>query len=214
MAAIYFDLDGTLIDSRQCCVLSMQDTFRNFFDIDLAAETVIDKMGIPIEVTFRDWAGGKIHDDNWTEVVTYFRASYTVLYGGVEDLLKELRTKTANLFIVTSKNSKAAEDNLSKLGILDYFAHVIGSDRVDHYKPHADPVLKARAKITGPIPSLELMIGDSDADIMTGKAAGVKTCGVLWGAHDKARLMASSPDYIAHDMAELRDIVQSWMKAA
>ncbi|HEU4838266.1 MAG TPA: HAD hydrolase-like protein [Micavibrio sp.] len=62
MTALYFDLDGTLVDSRACCVVSTQETFRKLFALELMAEDVIDKMGVPIEVTFREWSGGKIHD--------------------------------------------------------------------------------------------------------------------------------------------------------
>jgi phosphoglycolate phosphatase-like HAD superfamily hydrolase len=216
MTALYFDLDGTLVNSRDCCVISTQDTFRKLFALELSAEQVIDKMGIPIEVTFREWSDGKIHDGNWEEVASHYRTtykakspSYNTLFDGVADFLAGLRTKTENLFIVTSKKSAAAESDLSNLSILSHFRGVIGSDRVDHYKPHPDPIYKARAMMGDFVPSFEMMIGDADTDIFTGRGAGIKTCAVTWGAHDKARLFASKPDYVANDVDELTEIIHS-----
>ncbi len=221
MHAFYFDLDGTLANSKQCCVISTQETFRTFFKVDLSEEQIVEKMGVPIEVTFREWSGGKIHEGNWEEVAGHYRATYknnspmhTTLFDGIGDFLKELRAQNENLFVVTSKKSAAAENDLSHLNILSHFRHIIGSDRVEHYKPHADPIYKARAHVPGGAPSVELMIGDADTDIFCGKAAGVKTCAVTWGAHDEARLLASNPDYVARSVPELRGIIQSMLRAA
>lgn len=216
MTALYFDLDGTLVNSRDCCVVSTQETFRKFFALELMAEDVIDKMGVPIEVTFREWSGGKIHDGNWDEVAGHFRAAYksnsprySTLYDGVAEFLTGLRAQTENLFVVTSKKSAAAESDLSNMGILSHFRGVIGSDRVDRYKPHPDPIYKARAMMGDFKPSFEMMIGDADTDIFTGKAAGIKTCAVTWGAHDTARLLAARPDFVANDVAALAEIIRS-----
>jgi phosphoglycolate phosphatase-like HAD superfamily hydrolase len=218
MTALYFDLDGTLVNSQKCCVVSTQETFRKFFALELTAEQVIENMGVPIEVTFREWSDGKIHDGNWDEVAGHFRAAYKInspnystLFDGVADFLGGLRVKTDNLFVVTSKKSAAAEADLSNMNILGHFRGVIGSDRVDHYKPHPDPIYKARAMMGDYTPSFEMMIGDADTDIFTGKGAGIKTCAVTWGAHDKARLLASNPDYVANDVNELAEIIHSAM---
>jgi len=154
-------------------------------------------------------------------VANHYRATYktnspgyNTLFEGVADFLTGLRAQTQNLFIVTSKKSIAAENDLSHMGILPHFRGIIGSDRVDHYKPHPDPIYKARAMMGDYTPSFEMMIGDADTDIFTGKAAGIKTCAVTWGAHDTARLMASKPDYMANDVNELAEIIHSALSAA
>lgn len=209
---LYFDLDGTLIDSGQCSVVTAQDTFRKFLDMDIAAESIIERMGIPLEVFLRDLSGGKINDGNWDEIAAYFRARYkenstacTVLFGGAQPMLQELAV-SHHMVIVTSKRSPLARDNLQAFQIDHYFRHIIGSDNVEHYKPHPDPVYKARATLEGQ-PLFEMVIGDADTDIMMGKAAGVKTCAVTWGAHSRARLEASAPDYIADSFEELAEII-------
>lgn len=220
MTALYFDLDGTLVNSQECCVVSTQETFRKFFALNLTAQQITDRMGVPIEVTFREWSDGKIHDGNWDEVANHYRATYktnspnyNALYDGIADFLNDLRAKTENLFIVTSKKSAAAESDLTNMNILSHFRGVIGSDRVDHYKPHPDPIYKARAMMGAYAPTFEMMVGDADTDIFAGKAAGIKTCAVTWGAHDAARLMASGPDFVANDVKELADIINSALAA-
>lgn len=212
---VYFDLDGTLLNSAQCSVITAQDTFKKFLDVDLPAEAIIERMGIPIEVSFRELSNGQINDDNWEDVATYFRAKYkdnsdlyTALYDGIEGFLDSLSKKTENLFIVTSKKSAAAENNLSKLGVSHFFKAVIGSDKVEKYKPDPDPIYQARKILPAPA-ALEIMIGDADTDIFMGKAAGVKTCAVTWGAHSKDRLEQAKPDYLIESVPALRDMLLS-----
>lgn len=209
---LYFDLDGTLIDSGPCSVVTAQDTFRKFLGMEVSAETIIERMGIPLEVFLRDLSGGRVNDENWDEVAGYFRARYqensptcTAMFGGTQPMLQALEA-SHHMVIVTSKRSPLARYNLESFKIDHYFRYIIGSDNVEHYKPDPDPVYKARATLDGQ-PVFEMVIGDADTDIIMGKAAGVKTCAVTWGAHSRARLEASAPDYIADSFEELSEII-------
>ncbi len=211
--ALYFDLDGTLIDSGPCAVISAQDAFRKFFGMELQGGLIIERMGIPIEVIFRELSGGRIDDGNETEVIGYFRERYrensahhTALFAGTLPFLAGIAPKTMQKLIVTSKKSTMARYNLENMGILTHFSHVIGSDSVEHYKPHPDPVYKARALLPSR-PAVELVIGDADTDIIMGKGAGTLTCAVTWGAHGRARLAAANPDYIVDSFGELDAVI-------
>ena len=213
MKVVYFDLDGTLIDSAQCSVISAQATFRKFCNLEVDAQKITEKMGVPIEVSFPELSRGAINAENWDEAATYFRGVYkensdihTKLFGGVEDFLRSIRPCVDAMYVVTSKKSQPAENNLKALGIMVYFNGVIGSDRVEHYKPHPDPIFKARALLPG-IPARQIMVGDADTDIIMGRAANIKTCAVTWGAHDKARLKKANPDYIVDTVADLQKTI-------
>jgi len=215
MIAIYFDLDGTLLNSARCSVVTTQQTFRKFFAEDIAEEKIIERMGIPIEISFRELSDNKINDNNWEEVSNYFRTMYkknsdthTSLFDGIEEFLEDIRAPSRNLFVVTSKKSEPAENNLASLKIRHFFQAVIGSDKVEHYKPHPDPIYKAR-RYLGEKPERELMIGDADTDIIMGKDAGVKTCAVTWGAHNKTRLAQANPDYMADNIKEMKRLILS-----
>lgn len=211
--ALYFDLDGTLIDSGPCAVISAQDAFHKFFGMEVPGSLILEKMGIPIEVIMRELSAGRVDEGNETEVIGYFReryrensATHTTLFNGTLPFLTNLSSKSMKKMIVTSKKSTMARYNMENLGILTHFLHVIGSDSVEYYKPHPDPVHKARALLPT-CPAVELVIGDADTDIIMGKGAGALTCAVTWGAHGRARLEAANPDYIVDTFEELESVV-------
>jgi phosphoglycolate phosphatase len=215
MLAIYFDLDGTLLDSSQCSVITAQDTFKKFCDMDIDPQRIIAKMGIPIEISFRELSDNKINDDNWEDVASYFREKYkanseiyTSLFEGIPEFLQAINGNTVQMFIVTSKKSTAAEHNLSSLNIRHYFEEVIGSDKVAHYKPHPDPIYQARKFLKSPA-SAEIVIGDADTDIIMGRAAEIITCAVTWGAHDEQRLREAKPSYIINTIKEMQNLILS-----
>ncbi len=70
---LIFDLDGTLIDSKCCIVKATQEAF-GLHGLPAPSENqIVDKMGIPIEVTFPEWSG-------WTNAQLVM-GSYRSLYG-------------------------------------------------------------------------------------------------------------------------------------
>jgi len=53
------------------------------------------------------------------------------------------------------------------------------------------------------LPAHALIVGDGDTDIEAGKRAGVLTCGVTYGLGNRSALVASGPDVLIDDLAEL-----------
>jgi HAD superfamily hydrolase (TIGR01549 family) len=214
MKIVYSDLDGTLLDSSQCSVLSTQKTFSKFCRSIPSPEKIIERMGIPIEVTFPEMSEGLIHDQNWDEVSEFFRAEYRrnsethiSLFDGIASFLAGCTARHIPVLIVTSKKTEPAERDLRHLGVFEYIYEVIGSDKVDKYKPDPDPIFKARARFSDRVIAKEIMIGDADVDIKMGKAASVMTCAVAWGAHDQERLQRESPDFLASSVPLLADCI-------
>ena len=79
---------------------------------------------------------------------------------------------------------------------------IVADEDVVHKKPHAEPVLVLLER-QGAEPGDALVVGDTDYDILMGKAAGVKTCGVTYGNHSRERLSAAGADFIIDDFREL-----------
>ena len=50
------------------------------------------------------------------------------------------------------------------------------------------------------------MVGDSKADIDAGRAAGVKTCGCLYGMGERQKLIDAGPDFLIEDIKDIADI--------
>src|SRR5699024_7524972 len=96
---------------------------------------------------------------------------------------------------------------LKYLKILDYFEVLVSSDEVENHKPHPEPVLKA-CEILEVSPKNSIMVGDSIYDIMSGRNAGSKTCGVCY-SFMKDKLLEMKADYYIDDLIEILDIVQA-----
>ena len=122
-------------------------------------------------------------------------------------MLENLKNKGYKLAIVTSKNRSTALRGLKYLKILDYFEVLVSSDEVENHKPHPEPVLKA-CEILEVSPKNSIMVGDSIYDIMSGRNAGSKTCGVCY-SFMKDKLLEMKADYYIEDLIEILDIVQA-----
>jgi len=123
-------------------------------------------------------------------------------YDGVVQAVRDLKTRGKTLGLVTSKMKSGAERGLRVAGLEQVFDTIVGSDEVEHPKPHPEPVLKALQRLGAP-PGDAVFVGDSRHDIECGRAAGVKTAAVLWGPFDRSHLADLAPDYWLEDPADL-----------
>jgi pyrophosphatase PpaX len=75
-----------------------------------------------------------------------------------------------------------------------------------NHKPHPEPVERALA-LLGVGAKNALFVGDSPHDVESGRAAGVMTVGVAWGAFTRAELERSGADVVIDRVDELRAVV-------
>lgn len=206
--AVLFDLDGTLIDTNELIIDSFKHTFKVLKDIEPERDQIISWFGEPLFKTM-----GKFFDDV-EEAISIYR-EYNLnhhderisLYNNTKEMLISLRKRGYKLGIVTSKNKGTALKGLEFLGIRDYFDAIVTSDDVENHKPHREPVLKACGLLSIP-PEEVIMVGDSMYDILSGRSAGSKTCGVLFSLM-RDKLLESKADYYVNDLIEVLDIVES-----
>lgn len=205
---LYFDLDGTILDSRTAAVLATQQTFEELFGVHIDDLDVIDKMGTPIEVSFGQFGGGIATHDRLPEALQTFRAIYAELaplhvtcFPGIPQALQCLRSRGAKFAVVTSKKTAVAVRELGQLGLDGFFETVIGSDRALAYKPNPAPLLLAQGELGRC--AVEYMIGDADVDIMMGLAVGMPTIGVTWGSHEGNRLIEAGASAVFDSVEKL-----------
>src|SRR5207245_8030208 len=98
------------------------------------------------------------------------------------------------LAAVTNKRRDTSIEALRVTGLLPFFALVLGGDSVAHKKPAPDPILRA-ASALGVAPTECAVVGDTENDVVAGKAAGARTIGVTWGYGTRARLEAAGVDF-------------------
>jgi len=103
--------------------------------------------------------------------------------------------------VLTNKPVNFSREMISRLGFDRYFSYIYGGNSFPQKKP--DPVGVHRLmEDLNVSPHETLMVGDSDTDVLTGRNAGVLTCGVTYGfgAHT---LQKVSPDLVIDDLREL-----------
>jgi phosphoglycolate phosphatase len=104
--------------------------------------------------------------------------------------------------VLTNKPVRPSQDIVQALGMGDYFVHVYGGNSFATKKP--DPLgVRTLLEETGVAPGEALMIGDSSIDVLTGRNAGLWTCGVTYGFAPHT-LEEVTPDVVVDRPAELR----------
>lgn len=221
LTAAIFDLDGTLIDSAQCAIEATLQTFANEGLPPPSTEKVLDLMGIPIEQSFKMMGADILSNQEFSDLLASFRGNYRALatnsirpFPGIPELLTDLKSLGKKIAVATSKSSTVARENLKAAGLLASIDLIIGSDRVQNYKPYPDSIFMALAELKIPPSPGALMTGDAVVDIEMGRAAGVRTCAVTWGAHSAHQLQNASPDFISSSVVSLRQTLFERMAAS
>ncbi|BDH61632.1 HAD family hydrolase [Lysinibacillus sp. PLM2] len=209
MKAIIFDFDGTLADSGECGLLATQKAFKES-NLPIPTKKEVDYyMGIPIEQSFHEMTNHTLDDDQFTKLLQLFRQAYKTFeeqtitaFPHIDEVISTLRKQGLLLFVVSSKKTDVLYRNLQKLQLEHFFTDWIGSDQVEHYKPHPDGILKIVERYSLKVTECT-MVGDAIFDIQMGKAAGCKTVAVNWGSHSKEQLLKEEPSFFAHEVKGL-----------
>jgi pyrophosphatase PpaX len=108
--------------------------------------------------------------------------------------------------LVTSKSDWMAVKALVLVGLDALIPVVVGCDTCLNHKPHPELVERALA-LLGVSAGDAIFVGDSSHDVESGRAAGVVTVGVTWGAFTREEMELSGADVVIDRMSELREVV-------
>lgn len=126
----------------------------------------------------------------------------TAPYPGICEMLAALREKGVLLCVLSNKDDGDTRALTAHYFGEGLFSLVCGRREGRPRKPAPDVPLEMARELGVP-PEQILFIGDSKFDILTGKNAGMGTCGVLWGFRDRAELEAEGADSIVAAPEEL-----------
>lgn len=182
---LMFDLDGTLIDSRQDICTAVNLLRANYDLPPLSIEIVTGYIGDGIDkLVERSLRGYPVNIDKATrECAEYYRRHLheeTTLYPGVFDGLQKLRAAGYFLALISNKPGSACRDILAHFKIAPLFTVILGADDMQHTKPHPEPLLCAMAK-TGAKPENSWMIGDHKTDLEAARRAGIRSGFIKYG---------------------------------
>ena len=139
--------------------------------------------------------------------LSYYRdhmLDQSTLYPGVVETLRRLADH--RLAVLTNKPIRFSQRMLDGLGILDCFAAVYGGNSFERKKPDPVGIIQILKDTEGHL-ERTWMIGDSAVDVLTGRNAGVKTCGVS-GGYATDSFKVTPPDCLIHRFEELEGVVR------
>jgi HAD superfamily hydrolase (TIGR01509 family) len=127
------------------------------------------------------------------------------LIEGISDMLANLEARYP-MAVVTARSHGLTHSFLIRSELSKFFPHVATAQTCRHTKPSPDPVIWAAERM-GVSPADCLMIGDTTADILSGKAAGAQTVGVLCGFGEREELEAAGADIILSNTTDILEML-------
>ena len=212
MKLIILDFDGTLADTRNLIVITMQQTIQELGLEPRTDEQCAAMIGLPLKEAFTTLI--PMTDEMGTRCAETYRrifnennAVYTVpAFPNVLETLQRLSEKGYVLTIASSRSHRSLVEFIENMNLQGVLAYVLGADDVTQAKPHPEPVLRTLEKFACPADEA-FVVGDTAYDIEMGRRAGVRTCGVTYGNGTREELTRAGADYVMDDFGELLDIV-------
>ncbi len=188
--AVFFDLDGTLINSVLDVHLCLSEVMEKAGRERLSVEQVTHLVGGGARIMTEKaltMTGGVNSSQEVEEMVADFLALYaadpvrlTKPFPGAIDLLDRLRDQGLTLAICTNKPRATTDPVLDALDLEQYFEMICCGNEVPHQKPDARHIEHMIAELSLNRPDV-VMIGDSDNDLLAADAANLRSIMVSFG---------------------------------
>lgn len=208
---LVFDLDGTLIDSRQDLAAAVNFMRQSMGLEPLDRARVVSMIGNGVNsLVRRAVADADVDFDTALKRMKRFYAdnllASTVLYPGVEEGLNVLKNMSLKLAVVTNKPAAATLKILEALGVAKYFSDIIGGDGEYPLKPAPDALIALQKKYNLSASDC-WMIGDHYTDLEAGRHAGFRRIQVTYGFGEARE---ETPDYTVDSFSEIADLIRGF----
>lgn len=208
MAALLFDLDGTIADSAPGILSCLRATLEDFGAAPPAGDDLTWVIGPPLHAIVERLLGGTEHVE---ACVAAYRRRYAeegvraaAPFAGIADELLRLKANGHTLFVCTSKITPFAEQIIGRFGLADLFDGVYGADP----KAVADDKVRLAGRIVEAHrlePAQALLVGDRREDVRAGRANGLHTIGALWGYGSREELSEAGAHRLCEAPKELSE---------
>jgi pyrophosphatase PpaX len=203
---VVFDFDGTILDSMQMVFDTLNDALRKRGLPPIEIEVLGRMAGLPVieiissKAKITEATAKEVEKDVF-EVYTAFCRTSCQLLPHVESILKTLKSKQIKLGLLTTTPRKPLRAVAEKFSLMSYFDIMVAKEDAKN-KPDPEG-LERVIKEFGIRKDECLYVGDSPIDILTGKAAGVKTIAVTTGIATVEQLEVAKPDGIIPNLEKL-----------
>jgi len=216
--AVLIDLDGTLVDSLP--------------DIAYAANSMRLELGLPalpvahiasyvgkgvdvlVHRALTETMDGEASPEVFKQGKESFERSYSEVngnesrvYPGVQQALQELQRKRLPLACVTNKPRSFTLQLLERTNLKAVFAAIVSGDDTRRKKPDAEPMLHA-CNLLGTEPADATVVGDSENDVLSARAAGCRVIVVETGYNEGKSLLELDADAIVPTLLHAARLIE------
>lgn len=191
---IFFDLDGTLLDTCEGITAGVAYAAKELLGIDANPENLLHFIGPPLRDEFMRTFG--VTAAAASDLLAAYRRYYSVTglylntpYDGIFDTVRRLNEAGYTSVIATSKPTVYSEKALEKHGYLPLFALVSGCN-LDGSRESKSDVIRYALSTLSVSPDEVFMVGDRKYDMVGAKETGLTPIGVTWGFGSREELEA------------------------
>lgn len=211
MQTLFFDLDGTLIDSEPGIVGGLVHTFNAMGLPVPAAAQLRDWIGPPLRDSFHQYFGGD--QARVGEALALYRDRYDRVgwtehrvFAEIPVTIAALAAAGHRMAVVTSKSEGFARRIVEHLSFSGAFAEVVGTSDDGARRFKVDLIAEALRRLALTADQCT-MIGDRRMDVEGANAHRMRSIGVLWGFGDEAELRAAGAGALAHVPGDLPALI-------
>ncbi len=209
--AVLFDLDGTIADTIPLILACYREMMLQHFGHEGDPEAWRTTVGRPLPLMLRELASS---DDEALDLRhTYKRVQARMhddmvrAFDGIPEIVGREVARASRRAIVTSKGAPMTARTMAVCGISDAFDVVVTADHVERPKPDPEPVHIALDRLGVPASERVVFVGDSAHDMEAGRAAGVTTVGVTWGALGRSAMESANPTLLVDRVGDLAPVL-------
>lgn len=208
MTTIFFDLDGTLTDSRPGITRSIQHALEQLGHPVPPVEELTWCLGPPLQQSLKALLGTEALVQaglkHYRERFAHVGLFENEVYAGIDEVLAALKADGRRLFVATSKPHVYAGRIISHFGLDKYFDGVFGAE-LDGTRADKTDLLAYALAQTRTDPARALMIGDRSHDIIGARNNAMAAVGVLYGYGSREELIGAGAERFCETPRGLRE---------
>lgn len=205
---ILFDLDGTIIDSMDGVVHSVNHALTVFgMGVD-DLSTLRKFVGPPIKQSFMNHCG--FDEEKTNEIIKVYRKYYVekgiyehTVYPGIPELLRNLKSLGKTLAVATSKTETTAKTILENLGLSDYFTVIAGANPDGSCATKEEVLRKCLGALNITEYESVVLVGDTIFDVEGARKVGIDCIAILYGYGTLETLQEENPTFIVRTVEDL-----------
>lgn len=217
MPTVIFDLDGTLVDTAPDLTGALNFVLRAEGRAAVALGEVRHMVGLGGRRLIErglEKSGGILPEVEIDRLLVSFLEFYSEnlavesrVFAGVAETLDEIAATGARMGICTNKPEGLSVRLIAEVGLARHFSVILGADSVARRKPDPGHLLETIARLGGDR-AFSVMVGDSENDVATARAAGVPVIAVSFG-YSMVAPEELGADAVIRDFRQLPEVLKS-----